>query len=94
MCRQKTKQITRFVVVKYSGNGGECRLCDSWAYQPQMAHDYLVYRISNDIGNAANYGVRKVRVRVRTNEDARFWNCVSLAEGKWEFADKAKRGNM
>lgn len=90
MCRQKQRTITRYVVVKYCGAGGECMLCDNWAYQPNMAHDYMAYRIVNDFANAASYGVRKVRVRVRTNEDLKFWNCVPLNAGRWEFIDRAR----
>ena len=90
MCRQKTKQITRFVVVKYSGDSGNCRLMDTWAYQRGMAEEFLAYKIGQDIAESRNYGIRKVCVRVRTNEDARFWNCVPLNAGRWHFVDKAR----
>ena len=54
------------------------------------AETYMAYRASADFANWAMYGVRKVVIRVRTNEDAKFWNCVQLNDGKWHFVDKAK----
>lgn len=90
MCNARTKQVTRYVVVRYTGNGSECVLLDNWAYQRGMAETYMAYRASADFANWAMYGVRKVVIRVRTNEDAKFWNCVQLNDGKWHFVDKAK----
>lgn len=91
MCNARTKQITRYVAVRYTGNGSECVLLDGWAYQRNMAEKYMAYRASADFSNWAMYGVRKVVIRVKTNEDAKFWNCVQLNEGKWHFADKASK---